>query len=98
MSLPIRRFLDVSTEHLPSHERDYLDVEATRSAPLIPICTKTTSGWWVYAYGPSDKLALDTYQVPDRLREILIFANSRNCAYVLFDNEAPLLEGFPTGE
>ena len=85
-----RRFLDLSTGHLRSSTREWLDHNdrwPTRYAH------PDGHGWFVYV--PSDPVndPPDMSAIPDDLISAVAFARTRDCDFVLFDRDAEPVAG-----
>ena len=76
----IRRLLDLSTDHVPGPEPDWGDLKV-RSHEY---------GWIVWVYDPDDSLS------PDWMKPIMKMAYQKNCALILFDSDAPMLDVWDT--
>jgi hypothetical protein len=88
-SLPIGKFLDLSTAHLRKDIRANLDeVDGL-------VVDKTSDGWLVYAHTNAAEFARD-YDWPDELLPIIELARSNGCTYVLFDRDADAIGCLPS--
>ncbi|MCR9254745.1 MAG: hypothetical protein NXI16_01465 [Alphaproteobacteria bacterium] len=95
MSAPkLRPFLDCSTSHISPDTADALEqeangIEATMNASPV---MAGPHGYFVHVSG------LSFTPTPDDLKAVLDFAKAQGADYVLFDSEAPEIEGLPTYE
>ncbi|WP_431983796.1 hypothetical protein [Streptomyces qinglanensis] len=87
-SLPIRSFLDLSTAHLREETR------ANLNSYEGVVAYKTTYGWLMYASEEADFTEGDDW--PSELLPIINLARANDCAYVLFDADAPETDALPT--
>lgn len=89
----VRKFLDLSTAHLPKEVCDRLDTYSGVRA------YETDYGWMVYAPdNPAEHAAAEREarcSVPDELIPIWQFARDHGCAYVMFDQDGDLLDDLP---
>lgn len=102
----VRQFLDVSTSHLPEHlgEPSGLDIYEGLSVQEID------GGWWVWVpddpWGHAQEAArgLDDIDpaiaqeigVPAEVLAVQTFARSLDCDYIVFHQDAPVVEGLAT--
>jgi hypothetical protein len=93
--LPIRQFLDISTDHLSKEADEVLENGGVGDAILA--VTPTEHGYFVHASSDEDE-ALSQAGVPRDLIDLLELASTNGCDYILFDNDAPVISGFPTFE
>jgi hypothetical protein len=85
---PVRPFLDVSTGHLSPGTRALLDDEdALEDAPSSLM--RGAYGWMVHV--PEDAVA--SLRWPGDLEGVLAHARLHGCDYVLFDADAPRIDG-----
>ena len=89
-TLPIRRFLDLSTAHLQQADRLFLEASANPGLLGGLAAIAGTYGWFVYAH---DERCCDG--ISDVLWAIFERARALGCAYVLFDADAPILDDLP---
>jgi hypothetical protein len=75
----VRRFLDLSTAHVPQKTVPWLDKQTT----------KMEYGWWVTTAYTQEE------DCPTEVRHILELAAKHNCAYVLLDRDAEKIKGLP---
>ncbi|MFB7763674.1 DUF5983 family protein [Streptomyces xiamenensis] len=87
-ALPVRSFLDLSTAHLREKTRDSLG-----SYPGI-VAYQTTHGWLMHA--PEKDDLTEEAGWPSELLPIIKQAHANDCAYVLFDGDAPQTDALPT--
>ena len=74
----VRKFLDLSTGHLPQSARDSLE-----GGVLEGVVSYTTAhGWFVYAS------AEPGYDTPEILLALFKYAQHHGCDYILFDSDA----------
>jgi hypothetical protein len=92
-NLPIRQFLDISTDHLSKEAGEALENGGVGDAILI--VTPTDHGYFVHASSDEDKV-LSQCGVPRDLIDLLEFASTNGCDYIMFDRDAPVISGFPT--
>ena len=92
-AMPIRRFLDLSTGHLQQADRLFLEFSANPGSLGGLAAMAGTYGWFVYAH---DDRCCDG--ISDVLWTIFERARALGCEYVLFDADAPTLEGLPVFE
>ncbi len=92
-TMPIRRFLDLSTAHLQPADRLFLEFSAEPGSlgGLAPMAG--TFGWFVYAH---DERCCEGSS--DVLWAIFERALALGCDYVLFDANGPALEDLPVFE
>jgi len=93
----IRKFLDLSTSHIPDADRAWLceqadlnnhdggDVESHHVAAH-------SCGWWMWA-GTDD-----TYGIPEGLMPVCLHARANGCDYILFDRDAEVIGALPVYE
>ncbi|MET0711072.1 MAG: hypothetical protein ABWZ30_01010 [Jiangellaceae bacterium] len=86
--LPIRKFLDLSTGHLQENTCNTLGTVPGLRA------VETEYGWLIYAGEWVDEYAKDGGW-PAELRAIIALAREHDCAYVMFDRDAPLIDVLP---
>ena len=89
----VRRFLDLSTAHLAKPDQLYLESSANPGALGGIAAMAGTYGWFVYAH---DERCCDG--ISDVLWAIFERARAMGCAYVLFDADAPVMEGLAVFE
>lgn len=85
---PVRMFLDCSTCHVSKATADWLDGQSAIAAathrtgiyPDMKTIAATTWGWFLYA----DEFGRDQC-FPDDLCDVMNFARSRGCNYVMLD-------------
>lgn len=92
-SLPIRRFLDLSTAHLQPADRLFLEFSANPGSLGGLAAMAGTFGWFVYAH---DERCCGG--ISDVLWAIFERARTLGCDYVLFDADGPVLEDLPVFE
>jgi len=92
-NLPIRRFLDISTDHLSKAAEETLENGGIGDAILV--VTPTEHGYLVFAATDEDK-TLAQSGVPQDLVDLLEFASRNGCDYIMFDNDASIVQGLPT--
>jgi hypothetical protein len=93
--LPIRQFLDISTDHLSRAANEVLENGGVGDAILI--VTPTDHGYFVHALSNEDEV-LSQSGVPQDLIDLLEFASANGCDFILFDTDAPVISGLPTFE
>ncbi len=89
----LRRFLDLSTGHLPASDRLFLEFSADPGRRDGIVAMAGTYGWFVYAH--DDRCCEG---ISDVLWAIFLKARALGCDYVLFDANGPELEGLPVFE
>lgn len=83
----VRKFLDLSTNHLMEDDREFLRVASLTADNPGLVCVQTASGgWFMHADEASE---IDLAQVPHRICIIMIRARQYGCDYVLFDENGP---------
>lgn len=87
----IARMLDVSTAHLPLNERADL-VTGNLPGQTVP----TVYGGIINAVTWEAAAGAVPDHASEALQAIMRHALARNCQYVMFDADAPGLDGFPT--
>jgi hypothetical protein len=92
-SLPIRRLLDISTDHLSKASEKVLEDGGVGDAILV--VTPTEHGYLVFADTDEEK-TLSEAGVPQDLVDLLEFATRNGCDYIMFDNDAAVVPGLPT--
>lgn len=92
-TVPIRRFLDLSTAHLQPADRLFLEFSANPGSLGGLAAMAGTYGWFVYAH---DERCCDG--ISDVLWAIFERARALGCDYVLFDADGPVLEDLPVFE
>jgi hypothetical protein len=88
----VRKFLDLSTSHLPSNEFG----EEMNGHPWI-VSHRMEFGWFVYC-GDSEaqRNAIEMDEpIPNELVYLLGYARGLGCDYILFDADGPVVEGLP---
>lgn len=88
MPLPIHKFLDLSTGHLPEN------ICAALSSFAGVVAYETQYGWLMAV--PSDP-DTDT-DTPAEVRVVQKFAREHDCVYVLFDRDAEIIDALPSWE
>lgn len=90
-SANVRKFLDLSTAHLPR--------EILESLPELTVAYPTEYGalLWVPEdledyYGGLDQ------DIPEELRRVVVYARELDCDYILFDSDALIDDNLPTFE
>ena len=89
----IRRFLDLSTGHLQASDRLFLEFSAVPGKRDGIAAMAGTYGWFVYV---QDDWCCEG--ISDVLWSIFQRARALGCDYVLFDANAPILDGLPIFE
>ena len=89
--LPIRKFLDLSTGHLREETCDQLNA----LEGLHPY--ETEHGWFLYATPNAAEYA-EKHDWPQEVLPILELARANDCDYVMFDADAPEVDGLPYWE
>lgn len=88
----IRRFLDLSTQHLPPD----LGQNGLNAAPGV-VAYELTHGWLMWVPDDPDESAQATDEpVPPLVLAIQRYARKRYCDYVLFDSDGDLNADLPT--
>jgi hypothetical protein len=83
----VRKFLDLSTNHLMEDDREFLRVVSlSDESPIVPRAQTATGGCFMYADEASEINLPDT---PHRICIIMIHARQHGCDYVLFDANGP---------
>lgn len=87
----IRAFLDLSSSHLTAEERHWLSMNANPGSLTNEITVmEGTFGWFIHC--SEDR---DTDTISDNLWNIMCFARGLGCEYLLFDVDAPIIDGLP---
>ena len=87
----IRKFLDISTGHLPPSERDRID---DGEVPITSHAHPEGYGWFVYVpQEPSDWPNIR--EAAPALARCLEHARKLDCDYILFDSDACIDEQLP---
>jgi hypothetical protein len=84
--MSIRKFLDLSTNHLPEHlgTKDLAAVEGILASPW------SEYGWFVWVPDePTDSSLGDETPVPEEILHVQRYARSLGCDFILFDSEGP---------
>ncbi len=80
----VRRFLDVSTAHLPEPLVHNLDRHPGIRA------YENEYGWFMYAHeGPGE-------HVPAEVVTLMRFARAHGCDYILLDRDSEIIDGLPS--
>jgi hypothetical protein len=87
----IRRFLDLSMDHLSIEDDIFL--ERQRVLAYAAISTPTPTGLFCYVH--TGKSEFDLHNIPETIQLIMRFAAKYECAYILFDDDAPIEESLP---
>jgi hypothetical protein len=82
----VRKFLDISTEHLPYHGQI--------SWPEDAVVQQMENGWWVWVPKPAQIAQMCL--TDGWLSKILGHASIKGCDYVLFDADAEIDPELPT--
>lgn len=87
----IRRFLDLSLEHVSAADLIWLKEQCLDRdpEPSIILCARTQFGFFMFAYEESDHTLTQLYNVSPAMHAIMIHARRHKCEYVLFDVDAP---------
>jgi hypothetical protein len=93
--MPVFKYLDLSTAHLPAAERDKLD-DGTAPGIVHP----HEHGWRVWVAGHPDFTGNEEERYTDMpaLLTCIRFARKHDCYWVLFDSDADVEEELPTYE
>ena len=83
----IRKFLDLSTGHLPLSDRGHLERYARSGGSFGLTCLSGPHGWFVHV--PLDPYSHD-WPGSRSLRAVLVLARNHDCDYVLFDADGPV--------
>lgn len=87
--MTVRKFLDCSVVHLSSSTVDALDDGA--------YCLMHGFYGWLVHVPDTEELEVEL-GLPDDLRAVVAYARKQECAYVMFDADAPEIAGLPTYE
>jgi len=85
----IRKLLDLSTAHLDTASRAWLDHTSGDGPVAMMQC-----GWFGFAPETMDRLS----QMPECLQRIAIYARKKGCEFLLFDADGAVLEALPVYE
>jgi hypothetical protein len=89
----VRRFLDLSTGHLKPETREQLE---NGHAPAAIYPHPDGYGWMLYVPCPENAGAVDEEDRPaEDLQACFDKARELRCDYILFDSDAPELDGLP---
>lgn len=98
----VRRFLDLSTAHLPAQmlaELDREGVDTVRALGDAAIAYRTTYGALMWVPNDPDAAAAEADTPPDAIvLGIQKLARSLDCDYVLFDADASKVDELPVFE
>lgn len=87
------RLLDLSTAHLSPTAKRWLDECGWANAVGLknngPISTMGLTMYGYFMYAPEER----GHGMPEELFELCRAARSRDCAYILFDADGPMIEG-----
>jgi hypothetical protein len=83
----VRKYLDVSTGHIPADERERID-----GGPLV--AHPHPDGWWVWV-PPDDDPPYEHAELFPCVTRVLRIARELGCAWVCLDRDAGLIEGAP---
>lgn len=83
----VRRFLDISTHHLPEH------LAADLNGQCGVIAHETPYGWLLYVPNPDPEDESD--DAPAEVKTIWARARQFDCAYVLLDSDADIDDELP---
>jgi hypothetical protein len=100
MSANIRTFLDLSTAHLSLPTRKWLDAQCATIDPLnrekhsecLSLMGATDAGWFLWV-DPEPET-----EYPSDLAACMRYALNEDCAYILFDADAPECDDLPSYE
>jgi hypothetical protein len=83
----IRKFLDLSSNHLTREDQEFLHTVFSRETgnPIIPRA-ETATGWFMYA---DEAAEIQLADVPHSICIIMSHAREQGCDYVLFDENGP---------
>lgn len=97
-TLEISQMLTVSTSHISAATaeklpRDHHDMHNEDRDPSWGPSFARAEGWMFYV--PAEKGQFDTaYEgAPKDLLDVLLYANSKGCEWLLFDSDGPTVEG-----
>jgi hypothetical protein len=101
MSKPIiRKFLDLSTAHLPAALREYGTREGVALAWGDPaVVTVTDFGFWLWVPDdPQDSAEAGEEAIAPAVLAIQLYARKHDCDYVLFDADGETNDDLPVFE
>jgi hypothetical protein len=87
----IRKFLDLSTAHLP----EYLGSHALSGVDGVT-AYELCYGWLMWVPPDPDGHAADYPQLPAEVLTVQRYAREHACDYVLFDQDADVIDDLPT--
>jgi hypothetical protein len=88
----LRTILDLSTAHLPEH----LGSHGLSGQDGVIAYDLVGYGWLMWVPQHPDSHANDYRGFPAEVRTIQRYARERGCDYVLFDQDADVLDDLPT--
>lgn len=91
MEHPRRVFLDISTAHLSPETIDVLDMSQIEAWPVSG--GRMRDGYFIYAHDEDSE-----NNIPDDLWNCCVKAREMECEYIMFDRDAPELDGLATYE
>ncbi len=89
---PIRRVLDLSTAHLPEH----LGSHGLSGQDGVTAYDLDGYGWLMWVPPDPDSHAADYPRLPTEVLTIQRYARQCGCDYVLFDQDADIIDDLPT--
>ncbi|HDX9674129.1 TPA: hypothetical protein ROY08_001386 [Bacillus cereus] len=89
--LPITKVLELSTHHISEVSACLLN---TSMISGIIVYHKEKYGWFIYVSSEEE----ENEQIPDDLNEILKFARSNDCLWIMLDRDYDTINELPTFE
>jgi hypothetical protein len=97
--MPARKYLDLSTRHLPTHDANILNGEREHEA--IPISVYPTDNGWLVNVPPKDTVTdaeLNEVGFTTSFLCLLDLARKNECWWILFDCDSEAEPDLPTFE
>ncbi|GBR09697.1 DUF5983 family protein [Acetobacter oeni] len=91
MNAHIRRFMDLSTGHLPKSDRELLEAYAQSGGATGLSCLSGPHGWFVWV---GERRCSPDWPGSVSLRRILEDAANNGCDYVMFDSDGMVEEAY----
>ena len=91
-----RKFLDLSTEHLPAGEREALEDHFADIDGQTPTVVSHGYGAWVHVVDDIDDLCEDFARAYPAMHLIISQARAHGCDWINLDADADVHPGLPT--